>query len=254
MIDGNLISRIESALSSNNLMSLFEELETEGLEQKELEKVFTDFLQSIDSQETDEEKIIELLEIITGYCQPSFSLFPPDKYKVYPGIIRFFAAFEDQKLIIRFIFENTSFRLFHRSSYENSNLEIKTFDELDFSKPLRFYLWNRIISDEYSIHEQWFEHIQKRCWSFISDPTIFLSFGENKNQILEPSLINYGFRHYPTQAFFESIEPIRSYIDKLQVATAIGVPILQDAYLLIEKDFSFRESAETRWSYNLDLK
>lgn len=252
MIDDALVNRIESTLSSNTLMSLLEDLEAEGMGQKELETIFTDFLKIIENRETDEEKIIELLEGITGYCNPSRCLFPPEKYKVYPGIIRFFAANEDRKLIVRFIFENTNFRLFIADSYESGELEIKSFEEIDFTKHLRFYLWNKIVSNEFTIHEQWIEHIQKTNWAFISDPTFFLTFGEIKDKIITTSAISYGFHDFPTQAFFETIEPIRSYIDKLKVETAIGVPVLQDAYSLTKKGFFLKESAETRWSYNLD--
>lgn len=255
MIDEVLKNRIETALSSNNLMVLFEELEAEGLGQKDLENVFTDFLQSI-SQETNREEeketIYELMEGITGYCNPSRHLFPPRQYEVHPGIIRFFAANEDQKLIVRFIFETTSFRVFHANSYENGELEIKSVEDLDFTKPTRVYLWNETISNEYSIHVEYFEHIQKTCWAFISDPTFFLHFGEIEGEILTPSVISYAFRHRPTQVAFDSIEPLRSYIDKLQVTTAIGIPVLQDANSLTKQGFLFKESAETRWNYELD--
>lgn len=252
MIDEALTNRIESAISSNMLMSLLEDLEAEGLGQKELETIFTDFLITIDKREADEEKVIELLEGITGYCNPSRYLFPPEKYKTYPGIISFFAANEDRKLIVRFIFENTNLRLFIADSYESGELEIKSIEEIDFTKHLRFYLWNEIVSNEFTIHEQWFEHIQKTNWAFISNPTLFLNFGEIEGKFITISAISCGFHDYPTQVFFETIEPIRSYIDKLKVETAIGVPVLQDAYSLTKKGFFLKESAETRWNYNLD--
>jgi len=255
MIDEVLKNRVETALSSNSLMILFEELEAEGLGQKELENLFTEFLKLIPQEtnrEADEEKIYELLEGITGYCHSDRCLFPPGKYEVHPGIIRFFAANDDQKSIVRFIFENTSFRVFHTDSFENGELEIKSVEEIDFSTPVRLYLWSEVISSEYSIQEQWFEHIQKNCWSFISDPTFFLNFGEIESKVLTPSEVSYAFRHFPTQAAFDSIEPIRSHIDKFQVVTAIGIPVLQDAYSLTRQGFSLKESAETRWEYKLD--
>ena len=236
-------------------MVLFEQLESEGLNKKELENVFTNFLKSAQEEnilESDEEKLFDLLYGITGYCHPSHYLFPPEKYQVYPGIIRFFAANEDRKLIVKFIFENTSFRVFQDSSYENGELEIKTVEDFVSTNHLRFYLWNKTISNDFSIHEQYFEHIQKTCWSFLSDPTFSLSLGKLSENFLKPSSISYAFRTYPTNAAFDSIEPIRAYIDKLKVATAIGVPVLQDAFSLNEQEIHFKESPETRWEYKLD--
>ena len=252
MIDEALVNRIEFALSSNALMGLFGELESEGLEQKELETVFTEFLKTIENRENDKEKVIELLEGIIGYCHPSRCLFLPEKYTAHRGIIRFFAVNEDQKSIVRFIFENTPFRFFRDYSYETGEIEIETVEDFVTTNHSRFYLWNETISSEFSIHEQYFEHLQKTCWSFLSDPTFILSFGNLEENILEPSLVTHAFRNYPTQAAFDSIEPIRAYIDKLQVATAIGIPVLQEAYLMNKQGTVFKESAQTRWEYKLD--
>ena len=255
MIDEALKNRIETALNSDKLMDLFEQLEKEGLGKTELEDIFTDFLKTLPQEakrEANEEKLIDLLDGITGYCHPDRCLFPPEEYKAHPGIILFFAANEDRKLIVRFIIENTNLRLFIADSYESGELEIKSVEEIDFTKHLRFYLWNEIVSNEFTIHEQWFEHIQKTNWSFISNPTFLLNFGEIEDKVITISGISYAFHDYPTQAFFEAIEPIRSYVDKLKVNTAIGVPVLKDAYSLVEKGFSLKESAETRWNYELD--
>lgn len=255
MIDEVLKNRIETALYSDKLMDLFEQLEREGLGQRELENIFTDFLNTIPQdakRDSDEEKLIELLEGITGYCHPSRYLFPPEKYKTYPGIIRFFAANEDRKLIAQFIFENTSFRLFRDFSYENGELEIKSLEDFISTNYLNFDLWNGKVSKEFSINEKYIDHFQKTCWYFISDPAFILNFGSLEENFLEPSLVTHAFQQYPTQEAFDTIEPIRAFIDKLQVATAIGIPVLPNAYSLVEKGFSLKESAETRWDYKLD--
>jgi hypothetical protein len=245
MIDEVLKNRIETALSSDSLMKLFEQLEGECLDKKELETVFTDFLNSIPQDEKREEGI-------TGYCHPELCLFPPEKYQDPRGIIRFFAANEDQKLIVKFIFESTSFQVFRDYSYENGELEIKSVEAFASTNHSRFYLWNKTTSYDFSIHEQYFEHIQKTCWSFLSDPTFILSFGNLEETILEPSFVTHAFHNYPTKAAFDSIEPIRAYINRFQVATAIGVPVLQDAFSLNERGIHLKESAETRWKYKLD--
>jgi hypothetical protein len=255
MIDEVLKNRIETALYSDNLMNLFEQLESEGLGKKELENIFTEFLNTIpqdEKRESDEEKIIELIEGITGYCHPERCLFPPEKYQPYRGIIHFFASNEDRELIVRFIFENTSFRLFRDYSYENGELEIKSIEDFISTNHLSFYLWNEKVSKESSIHEKYFEHIQKTCWSFISDPTFILNFGSLEENFLEPSVVTHAFQQYPTQESFDTIEPIRAFIDKLQVATAIGIPVLPNAYSLTKQGIRFKESAETRWDYELD--
>lgn len=255
MIDKVLKNRIETALSSNSLMNLFEQLESEGSDKKELENIFTDYLkvaQEENISESDEEKLFDLLDGITGYCHPERCLFPPEKYENHPGIIRFFAASEDRKLVISFILENTNLRLFIADSYESGELEVKSFEEINFTKHLRFFLWNESISDKFTIYEQWFEHIQKTNWSFISNPTFFLNFGEIESEVIAISAISYGFHDYPNKNFFEAIEPIRSFVDKLKVKTAIGIPVLPNANSLTEKGFSLKESAETRWKYNLD--
>ncbi len=255
MIDEVLKNRIETALSSNNLMDLFEDLVREDFGKDELENIFTGFYNSIqedDNRESDKEKIGDLLDGITGYCHPDRCLFPPEKYQAHRGIIHFFAANKDRKSIIRFIFENTSFRLFRDYSYENGKLEIESVEEFSSTNHLRFYLWNETISNEFSIHEQYFEHIQKTCWSFLSDPTFILNFGNLEENILELSFVTHAFNNYPTKAAFDSIEPIRSYIDKLQVTTAIGIPVLQNAYLMNKQGIIFKESAQTRWEYKLD--
>ncbi len=255
MIDEVLKNRIETALSSDNLMDLFEDFVEENFGKDELESIFTDFYNSIqedNNRESDKEKIGDLLDGITGYCHPDRCLFPPETYKDYPGIIRFFATDKDQKSVVNFIFENTNLRLFIADSYESGELEIKSVEEIDFTKHPRFYLWNEVISNEFTIREQWIEHIQKTNWAFISNPTFFLNFGETKDKVITISEIFYGFHHYPTQSFFETIEPIRFYINKIKVKTAIGVPVLQSAYSLVEKGFLLKESAETRWNYNLD--
>jgi hypothetical protein len=256
MIGEVLKNRIETALSSDNLMNLFEQLEREGLNKNELENIFTVFLKSAQEEnipESDEEKLFDLLDRITGYCHPGRCLFPPEKYQAHRGVIRFFAANEDQKSIVRFIFENTSFRLFRDFSYENGKLEINSVKDFDSANHSKFYLWNKTISNEFSIHEHYFEHIPKTCWSFLSDPTFILSFGNLEENTLEPSFITHAFRTYPTKAAFDSIEPIRVYIDEIQVATAIGVPVLQDAFSLNEQGIHFKESPKTRWEYKLDL-
>lgn len=257
MINEVLKNRIELALSSDNLMNLFEDLVSEDFGKNDLENIFTDFFNSIQNEknrESEKEKIGDLLEEITGYCHPDRCLFPPEKYTSHRGLIRFFAVNEDQKLIVRYIFENTSFRLFRDYSYETGELEIKNVEDFVATNHSRLYLWNKTISNEFSIHKQYFEHLQKTCWSFISDPTFILSFGNLEGNILDPSFVTHAFNlnNYPTQSAFDSIEPIRTYIDKSQVATAIGIPVLQNAYSSNKQGIQFKESAKTRWEYKLD--
>jgi hypothetical protein len=76
MEDNSIDVRMERAISTNTLWELARELKAEGMSQLEMYKLYSkyaDFYQDRDEAKFD--AVVDILDLIWGYCPPSKALF-----------------------------------------------------------------------------------------------------------------------------------------------------------------------------------
>ncbi len=76
-MDDTLFNRFETALSANQLDSLVVEMKAEGRSQAEIFEEFNQFRNLVDrtGRKADEDKVLEILDRIWGWCAPEQQLF-----------------------------------------------------------------------------------------------------------------------------------------------------------------------------------